>query len=211
MCKQSNQKEINFYFSVNFHILIWKRQHHQITIAKWGAVLANFCMQASISTSCTLQSGKQIQIPNNCDSISTFFNRKRCSEERSKTWMQQCKALQWSRADPGGCSLKAHQALRQQTTAVQQKSHWDIVASCGRERDIFQMFLCISSFRKRPAVSSQLKGRTPKAALFFFLVFLYEWGLGNITRVMFAIYCTWQSWCSWASRVGLPWFLTVFS
>lgn len=60
---------------------------------------------------------------------------------------------------------------RQQTTAVQQKSHWETVASCGRERDIFQMFLCISSFRQRAAVSSQLKGRTPTAALFIFSCF----------------------------------------
>lgn len=82
------------------------------------------------------------------------------------------------------------------------------LGDCGRERDIFQMFLCISSFRKRAAVSSQQKGRTPTAALIIFLVFLYEWGLGNITRGLFAIYCTWQSWRSWASRVGLPSFLT---
>lgn len=33
------------------------------------------------------------------------------------------------------------------------------------------MFLCISSFGKKAAVSSQLKGRTPKAALFIFFLF----------------------------------------
>lgn len=49
------------------------------------------------------------------------------------------------------------------------------LGDCGfvwQRRDIFQMFLCISSFRKRAAVSSRLKGRTYKAELLIFSCFL---------------------------------------